>query len=196
MPLSLPDRDSKTIVAGDAVLWSRLKSGDENALSSIYTAYFEKLYNYGIRLVRDQSQVKDCIQDLFIAIWNGRERLGDVHFIKLYLFACLRRKLLRLKPEQSRRCDLDAFPLELSHKSHYLNQQIDQDVRQRLTQVVNRLTTQQREAIFLIYYEELSYKDVADQMGLKIRTVYNLIHAALLRLREHKSDIALFSFFL
>lgn len=175
----------------EAELWSRLKRGDEKALSSIYTAYLDKLYNFGIRHLRDSAQLKDCIQDVFVALWNGREGLGDVTSIKPYLYACLRRRIFQLRAKLAMQDTLDAFPLALSHKSHYLNQQIDKEVQQQVIQVLNCLGNQQREAIFLIYYEEVSYKDAADIMGLKIRSVYNLVYSALLRLRAHKKELTI-----
>lgn len=185
--------DEKTKSVDDVLLWARLKRGDKNALGLIYTTYFDKLYNFGSRLAKDTALLEDCVQDLFIELWNNREKLSDVSFIKLYLYTCLRRKILYVQSRIPNQTTLESFSLELSHKSHYLNQQIDNELHQQLRQVLNCLTAQQREAIFLIYYDELSYKETAEVMGLKVRTVYNLVHEGLLRLRQQKGRISFFS---
>jgi RNA polymerase sigma factor (sigma-70 family) len=174
----------------ECVIWKDLIDGDKKALSYIYTKYFDKLYNYGSRISNDAVIVEDSIQDLFITIWNLRAGLNqDVKNIKLYLYTCLRRNMLlklRNRHVTIGISDLSAFDLELSHKSHYLNNRMNTELRQKLAEMVGTLTPKQKEAIFLIYFDELSYEQAASIMSLKIKTVYNLVHQAISRLKERK----------
>jgi len=85
--------------------------------------------------------------------------------------------------------EIDFFNIQLSHKSHYLNQQINSDTREEIKKLVNTLSAKQKEAIFLVYYEELSYDEAAVIMDLKIKTIYNLIHLAISNLRQSKSKL-------
>ena len=54
----------------DCTIWKDLLKGDKNALASIYSDHFDKLYNYGCRISKDAGIVEDAIQDLFIELWN------------------------------------------------------------------------------------------------------------------------------
>lgn len=170
--------------------WQALISGDKKALAHLYTKYFDKLYNYGSRISRDAAVVEDSIQDLFMTLWNLRAGLNrEVKSIRQYLYICLRRNiLLKLKNRHLtvEISELSSFDLVLSHKSHYLNTQMNSELRQKLTDMVCTLTPKQKEAIFLIYFDELSYEEVATIMSLKIKTVYNLVHQAVARLKERK----------
>jgi RNA polymerase sigma factor (sigma-70 family) len=171
-------------------VWKDLLEGDKKALAHIYTKYFDKLYNYGSRISNDAVIVEDSIQDLFITIWNLRTGLNhNVKNIKQYLYTCLRRNILlklRNRHVTVGISELAAFDLELSHKSHYLNNRINTELREKLTEMVGTLTPKQKEAIFLIYFDELSYEEAASIMSLKIKTVYNLVHQAISRLKERK----------
>ena len=185
----------------EAEAWSAMKAGDKRALIFFYTRYFNVLYNYGTRITRDKAMAEDCIQDLFTEFWSKREGLSEVKNIKYYLFKSLRRKIIYKLSRDSKISvtdDLIAFDIELSHKTHYLTQQINAELRQKIIDLVKTLTPKQREAIFLIFYEELSYPEAAKIMDLKIKTVYNLIHMAISKLRESKQhlSVALFSLFL
>jgi len=182
----------------ESELWLKFKGGDKRALSHIYTRYFNKLYNYGSRISPDTGLVEDSIQDLFVAFWHKREDLTDVRNIKSYLYKCLRRKIvykLSLKTRQNVTDDLRHFEIELCDKSHYLNQEINREIRLQLSRLVQNLLPKQKEAIFLIYYDELSYEEVASVMNLKVKTVYNLIHLAISRLRESKDSLNYSSLF-
>jgi len=174
--------------------WLAMKSGDKRALSFFYTRYFNTLYNYGGRIAKDSVLTEDCIQDLFTELWSKHEGLSDVRNVKYYLLKCLRHKILYKLSLESRlhvAGDVASFQIELSHKTHYLNDQINADIRKKIAELIATLTPKQREAIFLIYYEELSYEEVALIMDLKIKTIYNLIHLAISKLRENKSVLSL-----
>ena len=177
----------------EAEVWNNLKAGDKKALSYFYTKYFNSLYNYGTRITNDCGLAEDCIQDLFIELWNKREGLSIVNNVKYYLYKSIRRKiiyklsLLSCLPDAG---EITSFEIELSHKSHYLNQQIKADIREKITQLINTLTAKQKEAVFLIYYEELSYEEAALIMDLKVKTVYNLIHLAISKLRQNKEKLS------
>ncbi len=188
--LSLDDFDCKD----EAEAWSAMKSGDKRALIFFYTRYFNTLYDYGTRITRNTSLAEDCIQDLFTEFWSKREGLSDVKNIKYYLFKSLRRKIiykLSCDRKLSLGGDLVSFEIELSHKTHYLSQQINAETRGKVVELIKTLTPKQREAIFLIYYEELSYKESSLIMDLKIKTVYNLIHMAISKLRESKEQLSI-----
>jgi RNA polymerase sigma factor (sigma-70 family) len=180
----------------EAEIWCHLRAGDKKALSFFYTKYFDTLYNYGRKITKDCGLTEDSIQDLFMELWNTKERLGEVSNVKYYLFKALRRKIIYKLSLLSRlpASDIDSFEIELSHKSHYLSEQINHDIREKMAQMVNTLSAKQKESIFLIYYEELSYEEAALIMELKVKTVYNLIHLAISKLRHHKEKLSLPSF--
>lgn len=195
--LSLDDFGCKD----EAEAWAAMKSGDKRALIFFYTRYFNGLYDYGTRITRNTALAEDCIQDLFTEFWSKREGLSEVQNIKFYLLRSLRRKIIYKLTRDSKvglSGDLLAFEMQLSHKSHYLSQQINSDIRAKLAELIKMLTPQQREALFLVYHEELSYQECAVIMDLKIKTVYNLVHIAIAKLRENKEKLSLplLSFFL
>ncbi len=175
--------------ADDSVLWMNLKAGDERALSTIYTRYFDELYNYSSRITPDVALVQDCIQDIFVEIWNKRETISEVRRIKMYLYTAIRRRIIHQLSLQNRhreQNDVEYFELKLLDNVHFLNQALDQEMNTLIRKIVNELSPKQKEAIFLIYFDELSYDEASSVMGLKTKTVYNLVHLAISKLRERK----------
>jgi RNA polymerase sigma factor (sigma-70 family) len=189
---NITDPNSNFALKHEAEIWINLKAGDKSALSYFYTRYLKGLYNYGLKINRDSGLVEDCIQDVFISVWNSHSRLGDVTNVKSYFYKSLRTKIIYKLSILSRTPlkDIDAFSFELSHKSHYITQRINSDVSDKIKQFVNLLSPKQKEAIFLVYFEELSYEEVAAIMDLKIKTVYNLIHLAIANLRQNRAKLS------
>ncbi len=95
-------------------LWLRFKSGDKLAFAEMYERYAGVLYNYGFHITREQYIVEDAIQDLFVTLWQSRERLSDTTSIKYYLFRSLRRQIVKLSGKDSLldRIDQPDFPAD------------------------------------------------------------------------------------
>ena len=66
----------------ELLLWRKNLAGDENAYTYIYRKYIEELFSCGMRFTPDKELVKDCVQDIFIKIYNNRSNLGATDNIR------------------------------------------------------------------------------------------------------------------
>ena len=184
----------------DAQLWEQFTLGNKDAFDTIYDRHFQLLCYYGDRICEDKGLVEDVVQDLFIYLWTKKERLGKTNAIKFYLFRCLRRKLMRALTQQKRRTDRHTvleindhrFQLSLQRSSRLPLE--EKELQDKLAAALGRLTDRQKEAIYLRFYNNLSFQEVASIMDLEVRSVYNLIGRtlAILRgeLRHHEPSTA------
>jgi RNA polymerase sigma factor (sigma-70 family) len=181
------------LTSDETELWLQVKRSDEKALSYFYIHYYKKLFNYGSRFVTDRAIAEDAIQEIFIDLWNKRSTLNEIRNTQAYLYRCLRNKITDKLSTFSRRIQPDdnliRFELDLAHKSHYLNEQIDKDIKAQLINLVASLPPKEKEAIFLIYFDGLSYAEAAVIMSLKVKTVYNLVHMAIAKLKCNKETL-------
>ena len=76
--------------------WNQfVEEGKLNALSKIYFAYYDFLFDYGLRLTRNIQAVEDTIQNMFVNFLNTRERIGEVKNLSGYLVSIFRRTYLK-----------------------------------------------------------------------------------------------------
>lgn len=173
-------------------VWARFRAGDKKALAYFYDKYFQTLYNYGKRLSGCADLVEDCIQDLFIEFWEKRTVVRDIRNTRYYLMKCLRRRITKMHAASDRTVNesgLEDFELELSHRTHYLNLKISDEIRQHLQSALQLLSAKQKEALFLIYFNDLSYTEVASVMGINVKAVYNLMYKSMEKLKEQRSAL-------
>ncbi|HEY4653059.1 MAG TPA: sigma-70 family RNA polymerase sigma factor [Cyclobacteriaceae bacterium] len=174
-------------------LWEDFKRGDRNALSCIYLHYFNVLYNYGCKMLTNKDKAKDCIQDLFVEVWQARERLSSTDSIKYYLMKALRIKVLKELKKESRFFN----PASLSGEYHFdfavpyevelIDEQVRIERKERLSRAFERLSRRQKEIIFLRFYNDLEYTEIASIMSINYQSVHNLIFRAIKLLRKHIS---------
>ena len=185
--------------AEEAILWQAFREGDRQAFSVIYEKYYHALFNYGCKITPERAVVKDSIQNLFVKLWKSKENLSAPSSIKFYLFKALRRIIIEEITQKNpafhsiELSDNYHFEITLSHEITMINDQTDRERRAYMIKALQVLTKKQKEAVFLKFYDRLSYEEIAAVMQLSTKAVYNLIARAIETLRKNtqKADIFL-----
>jgi RNA polymerase sigma factor (sigma-70 family) len=170
--------------------WCNIIKGDKEAFLIIYHKYYRTLFRYGFSLSGDRELTKDCIQQLFLDIWNTRSTLNkDVENIQSYLFTWLRRKLSRkqsrLSKEKTYQHSVEGNQTkEFCYEELLIAFQDAEETKEQLKRALSTLTKVQLEIIRLKFFDNLSYTEISAKTLLAKRSVYNIIHLAISRLRE------------
>ncbi|MBD2703003.1 sigma-70 family RNA polymerase sigma factor [Spirosoma sp. BT702] len=173
--------------ATDGQIWDDFLHGSKAAYSFMYEKYAPVLYNYGYKIAQNRQVVEDCIQDLFLTILESRERLGRTDSIKFYLMRSLRRDIVRkLTSGQRFNGDLDTldFTIEFYYEPTWLDAQISEEQSTLLLRELNSLPARQKEALFLKYFDNLSYEQIAGVMGIEQTSAYKIIYKAIASLQK------------
>jgi len=189
--LIVPDGRSsaKANSFNDEMLWNSFKTGNELALSMLYKKHVQSLYNYGMHTCRDRDLVLDCLQELFSRLWAKREGLSMVHSVKLYLFKSFRRFLF--KQIMSKRKitvpfinQSGVFEFLPSFEQTMIEGEWKAEQLRKLRMCLQSLTKNQREVIFLKFFNELTYVEISEIMEMRVDSVYNLVSKTIELLRK------------
>lgn len=129
--------------------------------------------------------MKDCLQDLFQDLWISREHLtANIGNVRYYLISSLRRRLLRALRKDRRyqhRESWEAFEFEytLPLENQLIQHETIEEQKRLLQEALSNLSRRQREAIYLRFFQNLSYTEVADIMSMQVDSVYNTISKAI-----------------
>jgi RNA polymerase sigma-70 factor (ECF subfamily) len=175
--------------AHDELLWQAFRQGEETAFAQLYERFMPGLYSYGMKIIRDEAVVRDCIQDLFITLWNGRGTLAQAQSIKYYLNSALRRDLVRrirrMHPFSQDLPESYDFQVTLDAESVLVLEEMSREQVGQLNAAVNQLPARQKEALYLRYYEDFSYEEIAAIMNISPGVAYNFVYRALLSLKKY-----------
>ena len=174
----------------DVELWNAFREGSETAFATIYKRNITSLFSYGLKQVRNKDLVRDAIHDLFVELWDARERMGEVHNISHYLLKSIRRKVIYEAVRQGKKSDLPVTEVlqqsSTPSAEHSLMEKQEFD-RQRkiIKRALDQLNPRQREIIFLKYHCRIRYREIAEIMDTDKTAVYNLMAKTMKKLREH-----------
>lgn len=166
-----------------ALLWNSFKTGDWDAYTRLYHAYYRLLNNYGHKFTKDINLIEDAVHDLFVTLWANRNNLGNPLSVKNYLYKSIRNILLRKIKSASHifhlEEDNESIPFVVSFDHQLISDEEEKRLQQTISAVINKLPPRQQEVIFLRFYEGLSYEEAADIMGIHVSSAYKLLYKAL-----------------
>ena len=173
----------------DQALWQQLKDGKKEALEKIYRQEVKALLLYGKKFSNDEQLIEDSIQDLFIELWNNRATLGATNAIRPYLLISLRRKIIRNISQTKKRFSENEpeeyqFKMEFAIEDLIIQKELSSEQSTKLKASITTLSKRQQEALYLKYYSEMDYKDIAEIMDINYQSVRNLIFNALKLLKD------------
>jgi RNA polymerase sigma-70 factor (ECF subfamily) len=174
--------------------WLRdLSQGDERALRRIFDRYYPSLVREVYRLVGDADAGKDLAQEVFVELWRRRETLE----VQVSLGAYLRRAAVNraINYLKSRRRlvleDPDRMPDRPDPAPGELEGRHETASREdALHRAVQSLPERCREVFTLSRFAELSHREIADQLGISVKTIENQITKAMKLLRAALVDRA------
>lgn len=171
-------------------LWNRFRAGDKLALGEIYHRYAGILYNYGFHFVKRIELIEDALQDLFVVLWETRERLSDTTSVKYYLFRSMRRQLTKLSRKNFSSLleevddEHDLAWYSPSAETVWVALETEGERIQVLRRALEKVSPRQLEAIRLYYFEGFDLASVARIMDMNEQSVRNVLHRAFVKLRH------------
>lgn len=168
----------------------RIKNGDESAFEGAFKAYARPLHAYGVSLLGNAHMAEEMIQQLFLKIWEQRATLEIHSSLKAYLYRSIHNdcmNYLRHLKVRQRYAESTGRDPALSQEQPSGRLEI-KEIQSRLRSGLGKLPEACRTVFQLSRFEHLSYKEIAGQLGISIKTVENQMGKALRVLRVELKD--------
>ena len=161
-----------------------LKSGDKRALTTLYNEYWKPLYLSSYNHLRDKETCEEIIQDVFIDIWNRRADLQIKISLKSYLYSCVRYKVFsEFRKNKVLRIELFENLEERINRNTPESEILHKELKKQIKLVVDNLPDKCRRVYKLSRNEQLTHKEISEQLNISTKTVENHITNALNALR-------------
>ncbi|MBL7826852.1 MAG: RNA polymerase sigma-70 factor [Saprospiraceae bacterium] len=172
----------------------RLRQGDEQALRSIFDKYYSLLLSDIYRIIPDENTCEDLAQEVFVEFWKKRSSLEIHSSLHAYLRkAAINRALNFIKSNKRL-----VFEADMEEQSEDIN--LEQSIREErddlekaLHEAIARLPERCRIVFSLSRFENLSHKEIAEQLDISVKTIENQITKAMRMLRDALLILSLLS---
>ncbi|NOT94315.1 MAG: RNA polymerase sigma-70 factor [Ferruginibacter sp.] len=183
------DLDNEAIVA-------LLAKRDESAFEQVFKLYFKNLHAYACVMLKEDDFAEEIVQQVFLKLWERTENITISSSVAAYLYRAVHNECLNYLKHQK---------VKAAHRLHvaYSMKQVStsafqtlqaKELEKKLHCILNELPEQCRTIFQMSRFEELKYREIADQLRISVKTVENQMGKALRILREQLTDYLPFLF--
>ena len=171
-------------------LWQKFLLGDDESFDRLYDTFVRLLFAYGLQFTHDRELVKDCIQDVFVKVYDTRTHLHHVENANTFLRIALKNRIINeIKKEKTHSKLINT--LEFSEVDDFTAEQImeyyekEQHNKKMIETMLKLLTPQQRKVVHYRYIEDLSLEEISILLKINYQSVQNILQRAITKMRKH-----------
>lgn len=184
-------------ILSDKELLVFLKKEGRGAFGEIYHRYWSLMYMHALKMLKDEDDTRDVLQDVFTCLWLNRETIDENSNLAGFLYTCTKNKVLDLIARQRVRVNyLDSLASFIETSGNRIIDSItEKELAQALEKEIQQLPAKMRQIFEMRIHKHLTYKEIAAELSLSDKTVKKQISNAIKMLRpklHHLSGWAVF----
>ena len=170
----------------DKEIFKRLKEGDPDAFELVFEKYHRKVYTFALRNFRNKEDAEEAVQDVFYNLWKDRRKLEDVKEPEAWIFSIvlniIRKHFRKLATEKKY---LNTVSGSLPENDSSTLAEVEyRDLLEKTERIIENLPPRQRDIFLLSRKESMSNPEIAEKLGISVRTVDNQLSRAKTFIRE------------
>ena len=169
-------------------LLTRLKNGDMLAFDRVYELYSHKLFSFVFKILKNEAEADDIVQEVFVKIWESKQKLEDYKLLNSYIFTIayngsidlIRKRINNIKYIEHLKS------LSIVHEiSSSIGELEYKELKMHVEKLISNLPARQKQVYLLHREQGLTYPEIAFQLSISKNTVENHMVKALNSLRQN-----------
>jgi RNA polymerase sigma-70 factor, ECF subfamily len=178
----------------DVLISDLLAKRDEAAFEQVFKTHFKNLHGYACAMLKDEDEAEEMVQQVFFKLWDRSDRLSLTGSVSPYLYRAVHNECLNYLKHQKVKTN---HQLHVAHRMKQETESIGgklmtKELENRYKAALNELPEQCRTIFQLSRFEDLKYREIADRLGISVKTVENQMGKALKVLRLKLAEFLLF----
>ena len=160
-------------------------NGEGETFEKLFKTHFKSLYAYAFTIVKDEMAAEEMVQNVFFKIWEKKGGLNIESPALAYLYKSVYHESLNYLKHQKVKAAYQAHTVyQMKNQTDHASKKIMlSELEQQINKALSELPEQCRTIFQMSRFEELKYQEIANKLGLSIKTVENQMGKALKILR-------------
>ncbi|MFW5755240.1 MAG: RNA polymerase sigma-70 factor [Tangfeifania sp.] len=171
----------------DSIIFQQIKKGDEAAFSRLFDGYYSALCMFANKYLRDMDLSRSLVQQVFIDLWTKRESITVSTSVKSYLYTTVKNRCIDVLRKEKTTTAISES-VENLNQIPFRDLIEEAELNDRINASINQLPEKCREIFLLCRFEGLKYSEIAENLGISVKTVEMQMGIALKKLRDSLSD--------
>ena len=176
----------KSPVTGENVTLEKILKGDREQFESLFRSTYVSLVRYARSMIKDHDSAEEIVQDLFVRIWQDRDKIKIHSSLNGYLFRSVHNRCLHLEDHKK---VIGRHIAEMADRPEYGNENVTdlinyRDLQDRVAEILNRLPERCGRIFCMNRFEGLKYSEIAEKLSISVKTVEANMGRALQEFRK------------
>ena len=154
-------------------LAKRLKKGDVSSFNLIFNNYNQKVYNFCLRFLKDKNDAEEVTQEVFIALWQNRNKIDSKLSIVAYILSIARNQIYQVFRKSFYKQAYVEYMVNSLEKPDFLTEDevMFNELNSFMNYTIEKLPPKRKEVFILSRVDGLTYKEIARKLGITENTV-------------------------
>ena len=162
----------------DEDLMSAIAEGDQMAFNLLTSRHLKMVYSIALQRLKHPSDAEEVAQDVFTRLWQNAPKWEAEAKISTWLYrVCVNRSIDMLRRRKPM-TDIEDVPEIPDGADNALQTLETKDRKRQIEEALGNLTSEQRDAIQLVYFFEMRQQEAADSLGLSLAALESLLRRA------------------
>jgi RNA polymerase sigma-70 factor (family 1) len=177
-------KDIRYASSSDKELLHAMSSGDQVAFTVLFNRHWKSLFAFVHKLTQDENETKDILQDVFVHIWNSKEKLyANESFLPYLNTVAYSNVMMAFRRNKIKLQGTDTLLQMVERSMQSDDRLLYMEAKQSVDHALEKMPVNMRQCFRLSRFDEKSIREIAAELGLSEQTVKNNISEALRRLK-------------
>ncbi len=150
---------------------------------------FKRLHAYACTILNNEADAEEMVQQVFCKLWEKKEKLQEIDSITAYLYRSVHNECMNfVKHQKVKDAHREHSTYHNSDNTDAVDNAAERELKERLHHAMQQLPEQCRTIFQMSRFEELKYREIADKLGLSVKTIENQMGKALKIMRKQLAD--------
>ena len=168
----------------EETIWKNIQQKDIETFERYYKEHYKSFFLMACKYIKDSAQAEEIVNDVFLKLWEDGDKMRIETSLKSYIYKAIINRSINALNKNNRELLLHADLNTISDESYELRQMEENELKIKLYAAIDQLPDQCRKVFELSRFEELKQQEIADKLGISIKTVKNHITIALKQLSK------------
>jgi len=172
----------------DKALVKQFANGDMKAFDSIYSAFNHKLQKFIFSLIKTESDTEDLIHEVFVKVWENRGNMKNHNSFDSYLFTIAYNTTISFLREKAKNTQYIEYVKSVqigTEEPDFIEEVNSEELNDKINRLIEEMPPRQRDVFKLKYFQDYSYKEIAETLNISVNTVENHIVKAHKYIKEN-----------
>jgi RNA polymerase sigma-70 factor (ECF subfamily) len=163
----------------EELIWKQIQKKDSRTFESYYKMHYKNFFMMAFKYLKNTELSEEIVNDVFMKIWEDGDKISIDSSLKSYIYRAIINRSLNEIQKNKKDFNLAVDLFHTQDESYELKEIEENELSIKLYKAIDLLPEQCKKVFQLSRFEELKQQEIADRMGISIKTVKNHITHAL-----------------